>query len=676
MLSGIVVLMAGLQLRDRWDSYDRARLTYAAEATLAAAFGASGNLTIERGPVNRALLGAAPAGADMLREYTANRDASDAELSRLELLTRDLPELHGQVQAVRTRIQAARASAESQWAQPKPARPATIATTIMDEYGVAIAGLNRLIQERLNETMRLSPEAGSLLDIAEKGWEIRQAASITSLLLSDLLSAGRAATQDERDRINHTTGRIDQLWAEILDRSDDPAIPATTRNGIGFARDRYFGANSGLRNELVAAAFAGTPYPVGVDAWRKSAVEANASLMRIRDAALVDGQAAVEEIRATGLQGTIVTAAAILVVLGLTALAMVLFMRRVLTPIVRLSTVMSELAAGADRDIPYGDRGDEVGRMAGALSVFKEHTQRVARLTEEQKQAEARELAERRAMLLRMADDLETDIRQVVGAVGTAAGRMQDTAHAMAGMAGQTSTEASAMASASSDTTANVQSVAAATEEMSNSIQEINRQIAASTQVAAEAVEQANGAVSQVHGLTSAAGKIGEVVALISDIASKTNVLALNATIEAARAGQAGKGFSVVAAEVKTLATQTGNATAEIVSQINLMQRATQDTASVIGNVAGTIERMNQIATTIAAAMTEQGMATQEIAGNTQRAAESTTEIGRIIARVDKAAQQSSEASSQVAAMAGEVRTQTGALGSKVDGFLTRLRTA
>ena len=135
-----------------------------------------------------------------------------------------------------------------------------------------------------------------------------------------------------------------------------------------------------------------------------------------------------------------------------------------------------------------------------------------------------------------------------------------------------------------------------------------------------------------VRSLAQAAQKIGEVVRLINDIASQTNLLALNATIEAARAGEAGKGFAVVAIRGQGLATQTARATDEIAEQVTAMQRATQDCVGAIERIDGTIGRMNEISTSIAAAMEEQGAATQEIARNVEQAARGTADVSSMSA--------------------------------------------
>src|SRR5204862_1520955 len=160
-----------------------------------------------------------------------------------------------------------------------------------------------------------------------------------------------------------------------------------------------------------------------------------------------------------------------------------------------------------------------------------------------------------------------------------------------------------------------------------------------------EAVEQARLTDIRINELSRAASRIGDVVKLITAIAEQTNLLALNATIEAARAGDAGRGFAVVASEVKQLASQTAKATEESGTQIASMQHATADSVAAIKAISTTINRVSEIATVIAAAVEEQGTATQEIARNAQNAAKGTKEVADNIGDVRTGAKDTGAAS-------------------------------
>lgn len=215
-----------------------------------------------------------------------------------------------------------------------------------------------------------------------------------------------------------------------------------------------------------------------------------------------------------------------------------------------------------------------------------------------------------------------------------------------------------------------MQSVASATLQLGASVNEIARQVHESSAIATEAVGQAKKTDDRVNELAQAAERIGEVVNLITAIASRTNLLALNATIEAARAGEAGRGFAVVAQEVKELASQTAKATGDISAQIATMQTATQEAITAIKGISATINRIAEIATTIAAAVEEQGAATQEIARNVQDAASGTTQVADKLTDVSRGAGETGSASAQV--LSGE----SSRLKLEVETFLKTVRAA
>jgi methyl-accepting chemotaxis protein len=194
--------------------------------------------------------------------------------------------------------------------------------------------------------------------------------------------------------------------------------------------------------------------------------------------------------------------------------------------------------------------------------------------------------------------------------------------------------------------------------------------------MASEAVGQARSTTERVGELSKAATRIGDVIELINTIAGQTNLLAMNATIEAARAGEAGRGFAVVAAEVKALAEQTAIATGEIGQQILSIQAATEDSVGAIRDISGTIERLSDISSAIAAAVEEQGAATQEISRNVQQAAQGTHEVSSNIIGVQQEASETGTASSQVLSAARSLSRESDRLKDQVAHFLAGVRAA
>ncbi|MBI2253527.1 MAG: MCP four helix bundle domain-containing protein [Proteobacteria bacterium] len=349
--------------------------------------------------------------------------------------------------------------------------------------------------------------------------------------------------------------------------------------------------------------------------------------------------------------------------------------RSVTVPLRGIIGVMHELTAGnLTVAITGGERKDEIGDVARAVNVFKDGLLEAHRLREEQEAAKKQAEAVRRQMMVGMADRFEASVGAVLGAVTDSADKLQMTAQAMSATAEQTTRQSTAVATASEQTTNNVQTVASAAEELSASITEITTQVSESTRIVGQAVEQADSTNSSVKSLSEAAQKIGAVVQLINDIAGQTNLLALNATIEAARAGEAGKGFAVVASEVKALATQTARATDEISGQIRSIQDASTESAQAIAGITVTISRVNEISTTIASAVEEQGAATLEISRSVQQAAQGTQQVSNNISNVTEAARETGRAAADLLHSAGELARNGALLKEQVDEFLREVR--
>jgi methyl-accepting chemotaxis protein len=345
-------------------------------------------------------------------------------------------------------------------------------------------------------------------------------------------------------------------------------------------------------------------------------------------------------------------------------------------PIIAMTEAMRRLAGGDKAvEIPGVERVDEVGAMAAAVQVFKENMIKAEQLTaRELEAARVREAHARRLEILTR--DFDASVGDLLGGVSMSAQGMERTAGGMTSVAEDTRGRATTVSVAAEQASNNVQTVATATEELAASIQEIARQVTRSSDVAARAVEEARRTDQQVQGLARAATRIGEVIGLITDVASQTNLLALNATIEAARAGEAGKGFAVVAGEVKGLANQTARATDEIAHQIAAIQQETRDAVDAIQAIVATINESSSIASAIASAVDEQQAATQEIARNVEQAAVGTQQVTSNIQEVTQSAGQTGEAAGEVARAANDMGTRANELRRQVEKFLEDVRAA
>ncbi|GGI26557.1 methyl-accepting chemotaxis protein [Bradyrhizobium guangdongense] len=338
---------------------------------------------------------------------------------------------------------------------------------------------------------------------------------------------------------------------------------------------------------------------------------------------------------------------------------------------------MARLARGElSIAVPGVGRKDEIGEMAAAVEVFRTNMMEAERLRAEQAEADARAREQRRADMKRLADGFEGAVGEIIETVSSAATELEASSNTLTQAAERGNGLATAVAAASEEASANVRSVSSASEEMTSSISEISRQVQESARVADVAVGQAQRTNARVAELTKAASRIGDVVELINTIAAQTNLLALNATIEAARAGEAGKGFAVVATEVKALAEQTAKATGEISQHIGAIQTATEDSVGAIKEIGDTIARMSEVSSVIAAAVEEQGAATQEISRNIQHAAQGTSDVSANIGEVQRGASETGAASAQVHSAAQSLSQESTRLKSEVARFLDSVRAA
>ena len=549
----------------------------------------------------------------------------------------------------------------------------TVRVTIVALIGIALLGvmLIWITATNLDDEMRqqASDRQESNMAVA---WEVLKNRGTDFKIADGKLYAGKFIVNgnfEVVDRVQALVGGVATIFMGDTRVSTnvtkaDGSRAIGTKLAQGPVRDAIFGSHKPFRGE---ADILGEKYFTAYDPILDSAGDvAGVLFVGIKQS---DYLAVVPRI--TFRIGMFVALAA----LGLCA-TIALLIRRFLSPLDSMELAMQRLSENdLEVAIPATERRDEVGRMARALLVFKNHMVRAEQLSAQQRHEH--ENRQRRAEEISgCIQEFERSIQTVVEGVSAAATRMQTNAGTLLSTAEQTSSQAVSASCAADQASHNVETVAAATEELTASVNEIRRQVNDSASIAETAVDEANRTNTTVASLSVAAQKIGDIVKLIHGIASQTNLLALNATIEAARAGEAGRGFAVVASEVKKLANQTAQATDDIQAQVSQMQEATGTAVGAIKGITGTIRRMSEITTTIATAVEEQGSATHEIARNVEEASQGTRSVAEHIGSVTDAAASTGTMAGQTLSAAEELSNQSARLRAAVDAFIRRVREA
>jgi methyl-accepting chemotaxis protein len=348
----------------------------------------------------------------------------------------------------------------------------------------------------------------------------------------------------------------------------------------------------------------------------------------------------------------------------------------VVGPLYRALAMANRLARGDTSVAPPGtERPDEMGDLARALEVFRCNEAERARLQAQANAEAATREAHARQLELLVHQFRET-IHGVIGSVQEEASAMRETANSLTGMAGETAGRAEAASVATGRATRSVQVAATASEELRASIREISAQTQKVNGIARTASSDATLANENIAGLSQAAQRIGDVVDIIRAIAEQTNLLALNATIEAARAGESGKGFAIVAQEVKTLSGQTAKATEEIAGQVAAVQHATKTAVSSIGAITSTVSEIDRMTAAVATSIEQQTTATLQISQNISGTAADSAEVARNVEGVSVATASTKTSAEQVEHTAHTLVAVAENLAATVEGFLGQVGSA
>ncbi len=354
-----------------------------------------------------------------------------------------------------------------------------------------------------------------------------------------------------------------------------------------------------------------------------------------------------------------------------------LITRRIVLRLGQISDAMRALVRNdANVEIPCRDDKDEIGAMAAALVVFKTNAARIGQLNEEQEKLKQQSAEARRLELSGLAQSFEGSVHQVVQSVASASDLARDSAEAMSHVAENTNVRTLEAIRQAHETASQITAVVSATSQLAVSITDVADRASGAASVANEIGADSRAMRDRVAKLVATVGEIDAVAGTIGTIAAQTNLLALNATIEAARAGEAGRGFSVVASEVKALASQTTAATQAIAGQLAAVQAATADAAQFIEKFTGRVAEINDSTSLIAGTVDEQRRSIDEIEMAANKIAASTKDLAETIAAVQDDAKKTSQAATRSHTSALGLGSHADQLKGTVTSFLQGIRAA
>ncbi len=368
--------------------------------------------------------------------------------------------------------------------------------------------------------------------------------------------------------------------------------------------------------------------------------------------------------------------AAVLGCFGLGGAVMLALNSLISKPIGRLSAYMDLLRNGdLNSEVPFADRRDEVGQMAASIQSFKESLIE-NKVMDAAQRAEVAEKLARQDRVAQLLNAFDLSASEAVSSVAAAANQLTQAADSIMKTAQDTNAQTKSVVQASTQTSGTVQNVAAAVEQMSASAREIADQITKSGALIREASKNASSAMDISGEMLAATQTIGTVASAIDGIANQINLLALNATIEAVRAGEPGKGFSVVANEIKNLAAQTTKATEDIKAQLDAVQSMAQQVAIALSTLDASVASIDQVSVGISASVKQQTAATMEISSSISVAATSIDSINTNITTIHGSTATASVATEQIRSASNALSNKAEILDQDVSTFLAAIKAA
>ncbi len=639
-----------------WESWGRLQLTNRISVIADASanlFKAMHNLRTDRSTTTRLLNSDQPVDSD-IDKYL--RDLRDTEMPAMRNALALLPSIEfAQQQTLIPELdrlfKTLTAQQKEFWdemSKPKASRRPALPKEYMETTAALLGTLDKLSAMLAAAVNHQDPVIDQLLAIKQIAWLLRNTAGEASLLVSNAITAGQLLPETHLKYVKFVGG-TEIAWNALELTASGTQLPPALSAVMAATKTAYFEPDYlALRDRLLTTLMAGGKPELTANQWTPITVGRLSNAVKVAEAALDAAKDHTSSQHSAALRSLVLQLVLLASALGLTFGAMMAVSRRVIKPLHNMRDAMLKVASGdLTVDTGYAARRDEIGALAGALDTFKQQAADKIRIETQERERNAG-AATRQQAIEAYVSDFESTVRQTLDQLNDASGQMRNTSAGLSTVSRQTNAR----------------------------VQTASQQAAHAAGIASRAVNQARQTDGTVQGLAKTASRIGEVVGLINTIASQTNLLALNATIEAARAGEAGRGFAVVASEVKSLASQTAKATEDISEQIADIQKVAGEAIDAIKGIGSIIGEVNEVATAIAAAVQQQGTATQEIARSTQIASQGTRNVSDNITGVKADADAAAAAADDVKRASGKLETQSQHLGNQVTQFLVKIRAA
>lgn len=490
--------------------------------------------------------------------------------------------------------------------------------------------------------------------------------------LNGLIAAGKPPTAAQMIELGRIRGMVENAWNRSL--AAQTLLGEETEQEIIAAQTAYFEHGQKVRQQVIGAALAAAPYPVTASLWWERISIGIDRLLAAQAAAGTHLGARLDQIVSDARRSLGVMLAVLALAVLLIGIVSWVLSRQVVRPLRRMTLHMHDMAGGQlDQNLPLEAGTREIAEMSRALAIFQTELRSAEAFRAAEADRAASAARDQHEALLSVARSLEQSVGATVTSIAHQSTQLAGTARQVAAAAEETTVQSSDVVGTSAMATANIETVAAAAVQLHAGIEQVAQQVQMANSITDIASRDAEAASQEITQLRTASDRIGSVIGLIRSIAEKTNLLALNATIEAARAGTAGRGFSVVASEVKGLANQTATATEEITGEINQMHQAIQSAVAAIQQIVDRIHHVHGVNREIAQSVEHQSAATSEIARNIAAASTGISEIQGNIRQVSLAAADTSGAVVQIHAAADGLSDQVANLDRSMRDFLMHL---